>query len=167
MTPNDMLSDDDLRAILNGCEGVTPGPWKVYDGCSWRRIGTAPSLGRDYNDCAVLYPNVASDGHPDMNAGRGQDTYANLNHIARLDPTTVKSIVSELLSLRARRSSEAVADEPIGFADAEHGLLIPDDQAARFKQAWDALPPPPIGRKCLPVYLSPQPLGAGTGETGK
>lgn len=97
----DKINDDRLGEILKGCQNVTPGPWKVYDGSSWRRIGTAPTLGCDYDDCAVLYPNIASDGHPDMNAGRGQDTYANLEHIARLDPQTIASIITELQARRA------------------------------------------------------------------
>lgn len=38
----------------------TPGPWILFDGCSWRRIRTA-----DYKNI-VCEPTIASDGHPDM-----------------------------------------------------------------------------------------------------
>lgn len=141
------LDDEALRAVIAGCEGVTPGPWEVYDGCSWRRIGTASRIGRDYDDCAVLYPNVASDGHPDMNAGRGQDTYANLNHIARLDPDTVRALATQ--ALEANRMREALTkviergDHLARCANAIAGASTADldaeeafDMFIRAKDAW-------------------------------
>lgn len=155
-----------IEEIAKGVEGVTPGPWAVYDGCSWRRIGTAPVLGRDYDDCAVLYPNVASDGHPDMNAGRGQDTYANLNHIARLDPQTVSELCRlALIGLGKEAGAEASAeawcriagsaidalDEIAGWemdaldesGVAPHMAQHAEDAAAKVRAAYPPPPPSP------------------------
>jgi len=76
-------------------EGVTKWPWQVYDGCSWRRIGTAQSVGR-HDDCAVLAPTKASDGHPDLTCSRGNDREANLAWIARCSPDNVLSALRSL-----------------------------------------------------------------------
>lgn len=38
----------------------TPGPWELWDGCSWRRFGS-----RTTGNC-VCQPIVARDGHPDL-----------------------------------------------------------------------------------------------------
>lgn len=93
---------DPIAAIERALEGVTPGPWKVFDGCSWRRIGTT---GRNGHDCAVLAPTKASDGHPDLTCAPGNDLYANLNYIAACNPVAITA----LLSL-ARHSAEKDAE---------------------------------------------------------
>lgn len=99
----------DIREVLDeiekGLPGVTPGPWAVYEGSSWRRIGTA---GHRYDDCAVLYPVVASDGHPDLSSRAG-DREANLAHIARLDPQTMLAIIELARKGLAADAGEAVA----------------------------------------------------------
>lgn len=60
----------ELRAALEA--GPTPGPWRVQDGCSWRRIGS------DLGDGDILRPVVnQNDGWPDLAAR--QET---LNYIA-------------------------------------------------------------------------------------
>lgn len=41
--------------------GFTPGPWKWWTSCSWRRLKTA---GR--NEKPICEPYVARDGHPDL-----------------------------------------------------------------------------------------------------
>lgn len=102
----------DLDALAELARKATPGPWKVYDGSSWRRIGT---VGARYDDGAVLQPYVASDGHPDMCAGRGQDTYANLNYIAALDPQTVLALIdlARRAAIPSERGPVEVDGEPI------------------------------------------------------
>lgn len=45
---------------------ATPGPWAVWDSCSWRRIGTR----QPYQDGNVICPITQSDGHPDLLAKR-------------------------------------------------------------------------------------------------
>lgn len=50
----------ELKALA---EKATAGPWEVWDGCSWRRIGSATT------DKPVIMPIKAiSDGHPDLEA---------------------------------------------------------------------------------------------------
>lgn len=67
----------ELRELL---AKATPGPWELQDGCSWRRIGTR---GHDGN---VLCPDTysATDRHPDLRAGKGEDIYANLHLIVAM-----------------------------------------------------------------------------------
>lgn len=74
-----------LETILAAMQYVTRGPWQVFDGCSWRRIGRG---GHHQDDCAVLAPTKASDGHPDLTVSRGNDRDANLDHISKCDPET-------------------------------------------------------------------------------
>lgn len=98
------ISDERIAEIEAGCEGVTPGPWMVQDSNSWRRIG------RRYEgqDGGVLCPIKQNDGHPDLCAGRGQDTYKNLRHIANCDPDTIRAMAKEIRESRARlRRTEA------------------------------------------------------------
>lgn len=100
------LRASDLAEWEKAAEGVTPGPWQVYDGCSWRRIGTAQSVGR-HDDCAVLAPTKASDGHPDLTCSRGNDREANLAWIARCSPDNVlsafRSLSAKLTEARDQR----------------------------------------------------------------
>ena len=86
----------DLDALEKLADDATPGPWIVQDGCSWRRIGTR------HGDGDVLCPiNHHRDNHPDLTAGRGHDTYANLNYIAAANPATIKALIAELKEARA------------------------------------------------------------------
>lgn len=45
---------------------ATPGPWAVWDSCSWRRIGTR----EPFADGNVICPIIQRDGHPDLLARR-------------------------------------------------------------------------------------------------
>lgn len=101
MTPAELTAlEAELRAAM---KDVTPGPWAVYDGCSWRRIGIAHGR-RD--DCAVLAPTKASDGHPDLTCSRGNDREANLNWIARCSPDNIAALLDAIADLR-RKLDEA------------------------------------------------------------
>lgn len=51
----------DIEHELVVCKRSTPGPWVVWDGCSWRRFGSIPA------ERTVIEPTVARhDGHPDL-----------------------------------------------------------------------------------------------------
>jgi hypothetical protein len=51
----------DTAKVRKVCEAATPGPWQVYDSCSWRRIG----LAREHKE--ILWPSTnRSDGHPEL-----------------------------------------------------------------------------------------------------
>lgn len=72
-------------------EAATPGPWELQDGSSWRRIGT-----REHDGNVLCPTNHPVDRHPDLQAGRGEDTYANLRHITTFDPPTIISLLDAL-----------------------------------------------------------------------
>ena len=80
------ITDDVLREILAGCEGATPGPWSQVG----RTGGT------------ICYGHPKKGGWVASMHWRGASV--NGAHVARLDPQTVSAIVTELLSLRARRT---------------------------------------------------------------
>lgn len=91
---------------------ATPGPWELQDGCSWRRIGTQGHNGN------VLCPyNSPTDNHPDLMAGRGEDTYANLNLIVE----AVNALPSLLAQLQT--TTDDLARERERAEKAEKGVL--------------------------------------------
>ena len=47
----------ELKALI---EKATPGEWVVWTGCSWRRVGVRGA------GPPIIYPTIASDGHPDL-----------------------------------------------------------------------------------------------------
>lgn len=161
MTPNNMLSDDDLRAILDGSEGTTPGPWCWYDALGARYVAAVDEFygfgsERYRNTVALTTKNYG----PDTSTVREGREDANAAHIARLSPERVKSIVSELLSLRARRSSEPRYWALWSPSGMHIGLWTERALAEQAAVGFSA------GYRIEPLYTSaPQPLGAGTGET--
>lgn len=56
----DPLDAAALAAIRERCQRATPGPWVLWDGCSWRRLAS------EATDRTILEPTKASDGHPDL-----------------------------------------------------------------------------------------------------
>ena len=88
------ISSDDLRAILAGCDGVTPGPWAngIHHRQETRDRDFAPIFANGVVPMAMVPLSVG--GYQDPDGPR------NAAHIARLDPQTVASIITELLSLR-------------------------------------------------------------------
>ncbi len=89
------ISSDELRAILAGCEGVTPGPWDVDEGNAERPpVIVSRDIDADDSGRAVHYKTEIATIADTM------DDEANAAHIARLDPQTVASMCRELLSLR-------------------------------------------------------------------
>jgi hypothetical protein len=123
MTTAKELADQISKAM----EGVTDGPWEVYEGCSWRRIGT---VGRDYHDCAVLAPTIASDGHPDLTCYRGNDLQANLDYIALCNPANMRIILSALADAERER------DEWRKSLDECQKQAVKDGNTITKLQAW-------------------------------
>ena len=98
------LTDEQVAAIRNGCEGVTPGPWVFAEenaglmsdhgyvllhgkpGAGGWEQNLFISVGCSYNAAKAL-----GSGAPEANAA----------HIARCDPDTIRAITSELLEARA------------------------------------------------------------------
>jgi hypothetical protein len=80
-----MLTDDEIRALLEGCEGVTPGPWQLEQNLTYGfYINSEES---DVGPIACDIPIV-------------QDAA----HIARCDPQTIAELCTRLLNAEARVS---------------------------------------------------------------
>jgi hypothetical protein len=81
---------NELLSVAEGAAKLRPGPWSVWDSCSWRRIGTTAP----YADGDVICPVTQRDGHPDLLAEREV-----LDHVAAFDPTTCAELVREVMRL--------------------------------------------------------------------
>lgn len=128
--------DELIAEIERGLEGVTPGPWFIYDGCSWRRIGTSQT-----NDCAVLAPTVAIDGHPDLTSRNG-DLYRNLGHIARCSPDNIAALIARMRQAEAERDEErsaanALLSQNEDLRDAWANVKSERDQALAHIKVMD------------------------------
>lgn len=128
MTNPERISDERLREILAGCEGVTPGPW-------WGE----PHYDEMERGCAVIAatPHGPLPGNPtrgmlafavQVDPANAKVAEADAAHIARLDPDTVRSIITELLELRKYAANIASPAEP-----AAHSLqtLAPASDAVK------------------------------------
>lgn len=118
-----MIDLDELERVANE---ATPGDWQLQDGCSWRRIGTR---GHDGN---VLCPYITqTDRHPDLTAGRGEDLYANLHHIATFDPPTVLSLIARIRELEGREAALTAEIERLRKAATALVNAVMDDDHLR------------------------------------
>jgi len=93
------LTDEQVAAIRDGCEGVTPGPWRGVA----NRDGTLNVLGAtdDEGWCSKVALVNSSDK-------------ANAVHIARCDPDTIRALSTEVLESR----------EALAAKDAENQRLV-------------------------------------------
>ena len=84
------MTDAEIAELRAGLEGVTPGPWKWWTSCSWRRLS---SEHRGYSkDGGVICPTVSqSDGHPDIIASQ-----EDMDHIARCSPDKIAALLARL-----------------------------------------------------------------------
>lgn len=104
-----MLSDERLREMLAGTEGVTPGPWRWDSG----------DLRAGNDDFIICPQNVMGGDAPKTWAdflgsyGEHSEDAAQFNaaHIAACDPDTIRSVLTELLSLREVSAKMAEALE--------------------------------------------------------
>jgi hypothetical protein len=94
------LTDDEIKALLQGCEGVTPGPWQLL---GWGPMGLYGKGDlRDAEYIARFRADLIEDG--------------NAAHIARCDPTTIAELCIRLLSAEAAltRIKNLVPNHPAG-----------------------------------------------------
>lgn len=127
-----MSQGQDIEKLRELAEAATPGPWFVYEGSSWRRIGITP--GRGSYDMAVLAPCVASDGHPDLTSTSGLRE-ENLAFIAAANPATILALLDDRAALLARVESlsadrAAVIEECARVATKHGNEFIPASHAA-------------------------------------
>jgi hypothetical protein len=111
------ISDDKLREILAGCEGAQGGPWKLdkfaaYIWAPSEKGGDFPVMDDPAENGRVAQMRGwgyytgngrGALGLPPEEAGMRQKLTG--EHVARLDPATVSSIISELLDLRAKQGA--------------------------------------------------------------
>jgi hypothetical protein len=91
--------NDVVAEWTTAMEGVTPGPWKWWTSCSWRRLSSAVR-GHD-RDGGVICPIVSrSDGHPDLIVSDEDMAW-----IARCSPSGIRSLL-DLLAHQAARLEE-------------------------------------------------------------
>lgn len=89
-----------FKQLRTLAQEATPGPWRLQDGCSWRRIGTK------FGDGDVLRPTKnPHDGWPDLDGRR-----ATMEYIAACDPQTVLTLLAELDRLNAIINSPQSGD---------------------------------------------------------
>lgn len=127
-----------LDEMLVGMEGVTPGPWDVKTQEDW-----------DAGFSFFGGPNGAFtfpvDGEP-----------LDIAHIARCDPDTIRSIITELLELRSLRSTEGKEGEPIAWqtrhANHNGGRWVSDEADDKDYRATSGK----LGWEFRPLYATPE-----------
>lgn len=121
MTP---ITDEQLAAIKAGLEGVTPGPWgaqpieEVGEG-----RGTACIVGGNLGGLVA----VACSWPTEIDAKDWTRTEANATHIARMDPTTVASLIARIEAAEARVKWLEEALEPFANNVSSWLARTPDD----------------------------------------
>ena len=102
------VSADDIREMLDGLEGVTPGPWlSAY----W---AGSPSTGLD---AGILNgPKMVARDKSVLH------TPADAAHIARCDPDTMRQVLTLALDALTRRSSAGVKGLPAARLHRRDGL---------------------------------------------
>src|SRR5690242_14542216 len=97
MTHPRAMSGEELEEIKARADAASIGPWEVWDGCSWRRIGG----GDPRNRRPIIEPCVSrSDGHPDLTGPNLEDDLDFIVH-ARED---IPRLLSHIASLSTRTS---------------------------------------------------------------
>jgi hypothetical protein len=132
------VSDEKLAEIIAGCEGVTAGPWEARDenfgGRGARWAFGQPGTGRYHTLGRVLSPQDGTTGANALNAA----------HIARLDPDTIRSLLTEL---QHRRSQDAGGWRlvPVEPTEAMCGAALDpraDGSASMYRAMIAAAPSP-------------------------
>lgn len=98
------LTDDQVLALRDGCEGVTPGPWFPHDFAD-PAVSSDPTCRDIYVSCTTPdHISVASmhggiEGHRNLKQGR-----SDASHIAGCDPDTIRALADEVIALRKARA---------------------------------------------------------------
>lgn len=99
------LSEERVREIKEGCEGVTPGPWKYERGYKTDWVGVPKPDGRSLED--VFFGVSIEDLRDDVE----KNTALRMAHIARLDPQTVSALCDLALTTLRANSGEVTEAE--------------------------------------------------------
>lgn len=105
------LSDEQLREIREGCEGVTPGPWEAdgakNDGFESYEV-QAPS-GKSVVD---TFNSGSIEIHEEDGRAWDEQGRKDTSHLARLDPQTISALIDELLALREASQWQPIETAP-------------------------------------------------------
>lgn len=128
------LTAEELQAIIDGCEGVTPGPWRIGR-LGDQEMSHVVDFGEPpkapfmiLRNGSPAKPHMGYTGLPDAGVVHSDDgsSPANAAHIARLDPDTIKAMALELQSLRSQSLS---TQQPMGE--------VTDEMVERASKAMD------------------------------
>jgi hypothetical protein len=178
------ISDERLAEIIKGCEGVTPGPWQVVVTTHpWsleeREIlgETIPAKTGEHTELRVFttwedgqlkspYPVVNSSVGIGLATGKPVHMVAMEEpvaaHIARLDPQTVYSILTEL---QHRREAEAGTPVAFRWLDGEGhnaGWRYSDVDPRQDDREVEMSGAHSVG-VCEPLYLAASPSSPASG----
>jgi hypothetical protein len=78
-------TEEELAALDAAAAQATPGPWALWDGCSWRRFGSE-STGLPFIE-PITYSE--SDRHPDLRVSREDAAY-----LALCAPERIRALVA-------------------------------------------------------------------------
>lgn len=114
--PVSRVTDEKIEEMLAGLEGVTPGPWGVWREPTFTQADAIRELtfqveSTPIADFAKAVYLLDAGGKCPATTGCGPSSAVNADHIARCDPDTMRSILTELQSLRALLQSQAAEIE--------------------------------------------------------
>ena len=99
------LTDEQIAAIRDGTEGVTPGPWDVWaERIKGDRYAAIAELAEQVQLTDPVGENLYllnAGGKCPATTGCGPCSEANAAHIARCDPGTIRAAMDELIESRA------------------------------------------------------------------
>jgi hypothetical protein len=138
------LTDEQIAAIRDGTEGVTPGPWGVWaeriNGDRYAAIAELTEQVQLTDPVGEHLYLLNAGGKCPATTGCGPRSEANAAHIARCDPDTIRALASEVLESRAEiakmRKALSIWDE--AFATGRHEPLVAAWEAARAALWRDA-----------------------------
>ena len=116
------LTDEELKALIDGCDGVTPGPW---DG-SGTLVGIYIEGRREW----TLVAKTEKGREFPLEYRR------NTSHIARCDPDTIRALATEVLESRGAMHGLSVTTDTI--TDVANEVLESRKRIAEFKAALAA-----------------------------
>ena len=177
-----MITNDELRAIIAGCKGVTPGPWgtdamrsdgsygsgeDTHEGFEAYKVTGGPLYpgGREVSICDTLNSDAASieeEFGEESHHAWDEQGRKNMEHIARLSPEVVSALATELLASRA--SAEGVSEEMVEAVAAWFAKLH-DDFAVEGSDPYRANDHArTVARRALEAALALSPAAQGKAE---
>lgn len=129
----DRLTDTQIKAIRDGCEGVTPGPWQTLRSdpaegvnCHWIKAQPSPALRGFSKEVAYVGGTYYADG-PDVRDAA---------HIARCDPDTIRAAMDEIAESRAAHAAKDAEIERLTRERGEADDFIRDLVHMQSSSGW-------------------------------